>query len=108
MALLAPQQIQITGLEMATQAAAGGGDTLEPGDDIFLEVHNGDASDKTVTVVVPGTEYGQNRPDIAVVVTAGERRKIGPFPRDLADPTTGLVNITYSAVTSVTVALCRL
>lgn len=108
MALLTAQQIQIDGLEMTTQAAAGGGDTLEPGEDLFLEVFNGDASDKTVTVVVPGTLYGVARGDVPVVVTAGERRKIGPFPRDLADPDTGLVSITYSAVTSVTVALCRL
>lgn len=108
MAQLSHQQIQVTGTEATYAAASGGGDTVEPGEDVFLHVKNGDASDKTVTVAVPGTEYGQNRPDIAVVVTAGEQRFIGPLPRDLADSSDDLVHITYSATTSVTVAAMRL
>src|SRR5690349_11630293 len=106
MALLAPQQIAVTGLEPVLQAAAGGGDTIAADDRTFLYVVNGDASDKTVTVVVPGVTFGQNNPDVAVVVTAGEERFIGPMVAGLA--TAGLVSITYSAVTSVTVAAIRI
>lgn len=108
MAAIAHQQIQITGTEVTFQAAAGGGDTVQPGDNVFLRVRNADASDKTVTIVVPGTQHGQNNPDVAVVVTAAEQRDIGPLTRDLADPSDGLIHVTYSAVTSVTVAACRL
>jgi hypothetical protein len=64
----------------------------------------------TVTVLTPGNDkYGQARPDIAVAVpaTTGERL-IGPFPADLADPADGLVAITYSGVTSLTVAAVTL
>lgn len=108
MALIAPQQIQITGTEVTYAAASGGGDTVAPGDDVFLHVKNADASDKTVTLVRPGTEFGQANPDVAVVVTAGEQRMIGPLSREFADASTGLISVTYSAVTSVTVAACRL
>ena len=60
---------------------------------------------KTVTVVVPGnTRYGQADPDVTITVPAGGTSLIGPLPRDLADPADGLVHITYSAVTSLTVA----
>src|SRR5690554_4260675 len=102
MALLAPQQIQITGTEVTYTAASAGGDTVAPGDNVVLHVRNGDAVDHTVTVVVPGERFGQANPDVAVVVTAGEDRFIGPLTSALADD--GVVSITYDATTSVTVA----
>lgn len=108
MALLAPQQVGITGLKPTMQAAAGGGDTIRPDDRARLHVKNGDAASKTVTIVVPGTTFGQANPDVAAVIPAGEEWDFAGFgdPR-LIDPTTGLVSVTYSAVTSVTVALTR-
>ena len=108
MALLAAQQVAITGLTPSFAAATGGGDTVTPDDRVFLRVKNTDAASKTVTVVVPGTEYGQARADGAVVVgaTTGDVL-IGPLVQDLANATTGVVDITYSAVTGVTVAAVR-
>lgn len=104
MSLLAYQQAKPTGQAVTMQAASGGGDTIPVSANGALLVRNGDASQKTVTIVVPGEQYGQARPDIPVVVAAGATALIGPFPFDLADPVTRLVNVTYSAVTSVTVA----
>jgi hypothetical protein len=43
-----------------------------------------------------------------VVVTAGESRKIGPFPPNIYNQSDGMVYLDYSAVTDVTVALMRL
>lgn len=108
MALLAPQQIQITGPAITLAAAAGGGDTVAPNDRLFLWVKNASGSPITVTVVVPGTYFGQALPDVAVSVpaTTGERM-IGPLDSRLADPSTGVISITYSAVTSVTVAAVK-
>lgn len=103
MALLSPQQIQITGTEVTYSPASGGGDTVRPGERTFLHVKNDDVADKTVTIVVPGTKFGQALPDVQVVVTAGEERFIGPLSRELAD-TDGFIDITYSATTSVTIA----
>ena len=104
MATLAYSRIQIAGTLKATTAASAGGDKVAPNDHGFLEVNNGGGSSITVTVAVPGnTKYGQAAPDVAVAIAAGANKRIGPFPVDLADPSDGLVAITYSGVTSVTV-----
>ncbi len=109
MALLATQQIGFAGTATTLTAAAGGGDTVSPDDRTFLWVKNASGGAITVTVVIPGTYIGQNLPDVAVSVpaTTGERF-IGPLTRQIADPTTGVVNITYSGVTSLTVAAVRI
>lgn len=108
MALLAKQAASIVGLNPITMNAAnGGGDTVlvdAPG--VYLLVRNGDASAKTVTIVDPRTSYGQANPDIPVVIAAGNQAVIGPIPPEFADAN-GLVSITYSAVTSVTVGVFR-
>jgi hypothetical protein len=104
MAELAYKSAAIAGAVATPAAASGGGDTVRPNENGAVLVTNGDASAKTVTIAVPGnTKYGQADPDVAVVVAAGTSRLIGPLPRDLADPSDGLVHITYSAVTAVTV-----
>lgn len=108
MAALTVQQAAITGTALTFAAAAGGGDTVQVSGDTILIVRNTDGTTKTVTVVRPGTEYGQANPDIAHVVAATTGVSvIGPIPTEFADPTTGVVSITYSAVTGVTVAAVR-
>jgi hypothetical protein len=109
MATLPYVQPTIAGTNPAFAAAAGGGDKVAPNDRGYLHYKNGSGSTITVTVVVPGnTRYGQANPDVAVAIPAGADRLIGPFPADLADPTDGLVAITYSGVTSLTVAAITL
>lgn len=81
----------------------------------FLLVKNGDGSDHTVTITTPGTIDGQAIPDLAVVVTLGEERCIGPFPKAIYNTTdTGqtpdlenAVLVDYDSGTSVTVALIK-
>lgn len=107
MALLTAQQVKITG-STPTYGAVAATDTLVPDDRTFLIVKNGNASADTCTVVVPGTAYGQARPDIAVNVPANTgERWIGPLVPDLADPATGLISVTHSVTTTVTCALVR-
>lgn len=70
----------------------------------WFEIANGDASDHTATFnsQVP-SNYGTDV-DLAVVVPAGERRKIKlPAPANRWRDTNGAVQITYDAVTDVTV-----
>lgn len=106
MALIAPQTAKILGTTITYAPATAGGDTVSPSGRACLHVRNGSAGAVTVTVVTPGnTRYGQADPDVPVTVAAGAEVAIGPFPSELADPSTGLVGVTYSAVTSVTVAL---
>lgn len=109
MAVLNSQTISISGLVPTYQAAAVGGDQVRPGDRTFLHVKNTDGSPATVTIAVPGKEYGVDRADVPIVVpaTTGDCM-IGPFPRDLVDPITGNVLVTYSAVTGLTVAALNL
>lgn len=108
MALLSYQQAAAVGADIALAAAAGGGDTVAPRADGIVLVRNGSGAEITVTVVVPGSQYGKARPDITKAVAAGAFAAFGPFPTDLADPTDQLVDITYSAVTTVTVAAIRI
>lgn len=104
---LATQVIGLTGLAPAYSAAAGGGDTFTPGDDVFLHVKNGGGSSVTVTVVTPNTAAGGLAiSDVAVAVPAAGERMIGPLPRqNFSRSADGLGDITYSGVTSVTVAV---
>lgn len=112
MALLSPTVVTNAGIRIdnVLTAAAGGGDTFVPGDDVTLVVNNGGGSPITVTVTTHGTTRGLAIADApaAVSVTNGQRWEFGPFPADLyADPTDGLADISYSGVTSVTVGVFK-
>lgn len=77
---------------------------------MWLHLKNGGGAPITVTIVTPG-EVLPDLPvaDLAVSVPAGGERLIGPLPAPyFADPADNLVDVTYSAVTSVTVAAFRL
>lgn len=87
-------------------AAAGGGDTAPVGPGRFLYVANGDASSKTVTVSTPGTVSGLAIADTAVVVGAGDHAII-PLA-NVFRGANGRAAVTYSAVTSVSVAAFEL
>lgn len=108
MALLAAQQVGITGPTI-TFGAAAASDTVVPDDRLMLVYKNTNAATRDITVVVPGTRFGQANPDVVVTIaaTTGEEY-IGPITRDLADPVTGLVTVTTSAQTNVTVAAVRI
>ena len=102
MALVVPQAPNITGSAI-TYATPTTSETFVPGDNLYYHVFTvGTAI--TTTVVVPGTQYGQARPDVAISIGTNTNRIIGPLSADLADPTTGLVTITHSATTAVTAA----
>lgn len=85
------------------------GDTFVYDDASYIHIKNGDASPHTMTLVtVRESNYGQT-PDVDVVVAAGTERKIFLGPDTLrfraAD---GLMDVTYDAVTSVTIGVFRL
>ena len=107
MAKLTPQQVTVGGLAPSFDAADAGGDTCQPDDRVFLRVKNGSAAEITVTVVVPGSSYGIANPDPTVSVPATTGDVLIALPPALADLTTGLVGVTYSGVTNLTVALVR-
>ncbi|WP_151898275.1 MULTISPECIES: hypothetical protein [unclassified Streptomyces] len=109
MATLTVQTIGAGGLSPTYAAADVAGDKLKPGRTTFLHVINADASPITVTIATPGTVSGLAIADRAVTVDASDEQMI-PIPADLyGDPAdSGLASVSYSSVTSVTVAALRI
>jgi hypothetical protein len=88
-------------------AAAGGGDAFANTGQEYFIINNGDGSDHTVTFALTKTVDGVTPTPVAHNVVAGKTRIFGPFsPGDYND-TNGLVQVTYSAVTSVKVAVVK-
>ena len=105
MALIPTQTISQGGLQPSLQAASSGGDTYQPSSSTFLQIKNGSGSQITVTVVTTATAYGQPISNIALAVPAGAEVFAGPFdPGEVQQPGSTLANLTYSAVTSLTIA----
>lgn len=91
----------------AAVAAAAGGDKAPVGPGRMLYVNNGGAGSVTVTADTPGTVLGGlDIENPAMAVAAGEAGML-PLPRELAGAD-GRAAITYSGVTSVTVAVLEL
>jgi hypothetical protein len=108
MALLAPQQAAYPSFAPVYSAASAGGDTCMPADNTRLVVKNGSGAPINVTISsFPNTnEWGATIADLVVAVPAAGERWIGPFRGPAhADPVTGLVSISYSSATTVTVGL---
>ena len=111
MALLTLQTMTTAGLTPAPVAAAGGGDTvmLSSTTDVgsFLQVTNGGGSPITVTLVDPGASTANNPATAPANSVAAGATKLFPLLPSLINTSTGLINITYSGVTTVTVAAIR-
>lgn len=101
-----PVSTGIADVAAQATAAAAGGDTAPVGPGRFLYINNADASSKTVTIATPGTVNGHAIADASVAVGAGDHAII-PL-HNVYRGATGRAAITYSAVTSVTVAAFEL
>jgi hypothetical protein len=106
MANLSAQRVAVAGTVPTYVGAAAGGDTAPIGNGLTLHVSNGGGAAVTVTAVTPGTLDGLAIADASIVVPAAGHGflPLGPLYRD---PITGRANITYSAVTSVNVAVIQ-
>lgn len=112
MATLTTQVINRGGTVVTPVAAAGGGDAMSCGAGMMLRVVNGGGAPITVTLAVPAARTYEANVSItspAISVTNGTTKEIGPIDaQTFMDPTTGLCTITYSGVTTVTVAAVQL
>lgn len=109
---LTQQIIDADGL-VANYTAAAGGQKVHPGERVILHVVNGDASPHTLTLDDPTSvsPVGASafNPDVAIVVTNGESRFIGPIDRRFADrDDTYRAELTWSATTGMTIAVIAL
>jgi hypothetical protein len=95
------------GIAKTTQAAIIGGDTFLNTGREELTVKNGGASSITVTIAAQNPcDQGVLHNQVVTVAASGEEI-IGPFRVDRYNDINGMVHVTYSAVTSVTVAVTR-
>lgn len=109
MAELTVQNIVLgTSLTPSFASAAAGGDTADNSGNMFLYVRNGGGSPITVTVdSLVNCNQGSDHDD-ATTVPAGSEEMIGPFPTGRFNDSSGEIGITYSDVTSVTIAAINL
>jgi len=107
MATYSVQSPSITGTTPTFSAVSSSDKVHYVGERSFLIVKNGGGSSVNVTVVVPGSTYGQANPDVVVAVPAGAERWIGTFRRDMADAN-GDIATNFSATSSVTAALVQI
>lgn len=105
MATLTLQRVRAaTGTTLTRANATAGGDKCPVGDNVLLHVRNGGGSPITVTIDSTGKTFnGSDVPDTVVSVAAGAEAII-PITADYRNATDGLATITYSGVTTVTVA----
>lgn len=110
MATLSSQSISRAGVVPSYASAAGGGDKFHPSETTFLHVKNGSGGSITVTIPTPGSVEGEPIADRAVALGAGAEKMIGPLPKRLfGNPAdSGLGAITYSGVSSLTIAALEL
>lgn len=107
MADIAVQQFATVGLDPAFTAAGAGGDTYTNAGDTYLFVTNGGGAPINVTLNAQ-TQCNQGFDhDTIVAVAAAETKQIGPLAAGRYNDASGKVNVTYSGVTSVTVAVVR-
>lgn len=108
MALLATQSPSLGGTVRSYVAASAGGDTMVPDDRAYLSVKNGGGSSITVTITAQTPCNHGSLHDGGGSVAAGAERMFGPIsPSRFARSSDGLAAITYSGVTSVTVAAIK-
>lgn len=109
MAALPTNVVPLQGLQLDALLlpATSGGDDCPTGAGIALAVKNADSASHTVTLATPATVDGDLAvADRAVVVAAGKTELI-PLIATYRNPSTGRANVTYDAVTSVSVAVIR-
>lgn len=95
------------GINLAPVAAAAGGDKFLNDGNTLLYIKNGGGSSINATVAAPGTPGGLTLTPPVVAVPAGGEKILGPFDPKYFNDASGFVNLTYSGVTSVTVAVIQ-
>lgn len=103
MAILSVTPINRSGVLESLVAASATGDSFPNDGNVFLAVRNAGTAAITVSITTPAKIWGVDIANLSVSVGAGETRFIGPFPEPIFNDANGRVNVTYSAVTNVSV-----
>ena len=108
MATLTPQVVTLLGIIPTLVAAEVGGDEFVNSGRDFIHIKNTDAAamDVTIDSQKPCSQGEDHDCVVNIPATSGEKF-IGPFPKDRFNDEGGKVQITYSAVTGVTIGIVR-
>lgn len=115
MATITTQKVTEAGLDAPTYtAAAGGGDVVNNRlGDVILHIKNGSGGNITVTVAAQTTAASDptfgalTKVSASVVITAGGDGFIGPFRPTAFNNSSHQIVMTYSGVTSLTIAALK-
>lgn len=111
MAVLTVHSATPTGNEVTYVAAAGGGDEVRVGATTFVSVRNDGGGSITVTVNDTKSNAPAGAasfdPNLEVVVAPSTEKVIGPLPAERFANANNRAEISYSGVTSVTVAALK-
>lgn len=105
MATLTKQDIVRAGLAASYAACAGGGDKFTNTGVEVIHIKNASVGSIDVTIDTPATVDGLAVAQRTVAVGAGAEKFIGPFPPSTYNDTGGFVNLSYSGVTTLTIAV---
>lgn len=105
MALLSPQNVTTAGKKPTLAAATAGGDTFRTTGRELFAVKNAGTGSVTLTFDVKRTFRGQDYNETAVIPDDTDVYLCGPFPADVFGDEDGIVSVSYSGVTSVTVGV---
>lgn len=106
MAILTVTTPNLAGVLVGNVNAAGGGDSFPNDGRTVFYVNNGGGAPITVTIDAKSID-GMDFENPAIAVAAGAHKLIGPFPPKYFNDVNGRVGVSYSGVTSVTVAAVR-
>ena len=99
------QQISTSGLTpVAGTAATAAGDTVINNGRTYIEIVDGATTAPTVTIASQVDCNQGFTHDLVVAVPSGGTKKIGPFPPNRFNNTSGQIEVTYDDDTSVTIA----
>jgi hypothetical protein len=106
---ITPQVMKLTGLTVTYAAANTDGSKFLTTGRTFFAVKNTDSSPVNVTFVNQQlSNYGKDDDIIVAVAATTGNMLIGPFPKLRFEDGTGYCNVTYSAITALTVAVVEL
>jgi hypothetical protein len=96
-----------TGLEPTYASCASGGDEFVNTGNDFIHIKNGAGGAQTVTIATPVVTDGLAVAENAIAIPAGEERMIGILPKTTYNDGDAKVQLTYSAVTSLTIGIFK-
>jgi len=107
MATLSNQIVTLAAITPSYAACAAGGDEFVNSGRDFIHIKNGHTSPQTVIMNSQAAcDQGFDH-DVSIAVTNAQERMIGPFPKGRFDDAGGKVQLTYSGVTALTIAIIR-